>query len=502
MINYKKHTALTIATLSLLWGCASIQQGPVQPADLDYSKERELRDTFWKQTVIPVPDSFKKQPNTQIVEKDEQLYSFVANDLTVEEAAKLFGRMNNLNIVVEEGVKGTVNVDLKDLPFTDIMESILSSHGYYWERRGNIVYVRSWETRTFTVDYVRLVRKGEGSSQAKVSSSSQQGGSGEDNTAGSVYIENKDEVDFWGELETALNTMTTDKGRVITNRLAGTVQVSDVHKHVKDIATYIDHVNGSIHRQVDIEVKIVEVTLNEDNSLGVDWSRLVVDGDGNFIGGSINNIITTPAGGIPALAPTLDFNFSDINNGLNEITAILQALNEQGDVQIISQPHIRSLNNQSALIKVGTDRTFFRREQSTDSTSAGFQTTFTDVPEVVTEGIVLSITPQISSNGWITMDVSPVVTRVSSISEAFDENGNLSSSAPNLDISQVSTLVSAKNGETVVIGGLIQNQQIETVRKVPGLGHLPILGKLFSANYTSDVRTELIMLMTPRLINP
>ena len=499
MINKRTHISVYFLASLLVLACAPIKEKPVDPEDLDYSADRKIRDSFWEQTTIAVPEALQDQISDPILEEDPQLFSFVANDLSVGEAARLFGRMNNLNIVVEDGVTGNVNVDLKDLPFTDIMESILSSHGYYWERRGNIVYVRSWETRTFTIDYVRLVRKGEGSSQAKVSSSTQQGGS-EDNTAGSVFIENKDEVDFWSELESALNTMKTEEGRVITNRLAGTVQVSDVHKHVKDMANYIEHVNNSIHRQVDIEVKIVEVVLNEDNSLGIDWSRLVVDGDGEFIGGNINNIITSPAGGIDALPPSLDLDFSSIDNGLNEISAVLQALQEQGDVQIISQPHIRSLNNQSSLIKVGTDRTFFRREQSTDSTSAGFQTTFTDVPEIVTEGIVLSITPQISANGYITMDVSPVVTRVSSISEAFDINGVLSSTAPNLDISQISTLVRARSGETVVIGGLIQNQQIETVRRVPGLGHLPILGKLFTAYNTSDVKTELIMLMTPRLI--
>ncbi|MFK8015207.1 MAG: type II secretion system protein GspD, partial [Gammaproteobacteria bacterium] len=268
----------------------------------------------------------------------------------------------------------------------------------------------------------------------------------------------------------------------------------------QEVASFIEQLNEAIYRQVDIEVKIVEVELNDDASLGVDWSRFVQNGDGEFIDGSFSTLVLNPAGGLTALPAAATLSYSNIENGLNQISAVLTALKEQGEVRIVSQPHIRTLNNQSALIKVGTDRTFFRKEQLTDATNAGSQTFTTDVPQVVTEGIVLSITPQISGNGWITMDVSPVVTRVSSVSEVVDDNGNVQSTAPNLDISQASSLVRARDGHTIVIGGLIQNQQIETRRGVPGLSGMPFLGKLFSSNYTAESRKELIMLLTPRLI--
>jgi MSHA type pilus biogenesis protein MshL len=253
---------------------------------------------------------------------------------------------------------------------------------------------------------------------------------------------------------------------------------------------------------VDIEVKIVEVELSDDASLGVDWSRFVQQGDGEFIDGNFSTLVLNPAGGLRALSPSATVGYRNIDDGLNQISAVLTALKEQGEVRIVSQPHIRTLNNQSALIKVGTDRTFFRKEQITDATNAGSQTFSTDVPQVVTEGIVLSITPQISGSGWITMDVSPVVTRVSSVSEVLDDNGNVQSTAPNLDISQASSLVRARDGDTIVIGGLIQNQQTETRRSVPGIGRVPFVGRLFGSNYTTEARKELIMLLTPRLIGP
>ena len=179
---------------------------------------------------------------------------------------------------------------------------------------------------------------------------------------------------------------------------------------------------------------------------------------------------------------------------------MIQALQAQGEVRAVSQPKIRTLNNQSAMIKVGTDRTFFRREVSVDTSAAGSITLAEDVAQIVTEGIVLAITPQISTEGWIMMDVSPVITRVSGVSEVKDENGNVRSSAPNLDIRQASSLVRAQNGETIVIGGLIQEQETETERSVPVLGKLPVIGNLFRGTYKSKTKKELLMFITPRLV--
>ena len=216
---------------------------------------------------------------------------------------------------------------------------------------------------------------------------------------------------------------------------------------------------------------------------------------------NINNTVNSPAGGFDALAPVVNLVFSDIGaDGSNRLTAVITALEEQGDVQVVSQPRIRTLNNQSALIKVGTDRTFFRREQLTDSTSAGSQVFSTDVPQVVTEGVVLAITPQISMDGWITMDISPVVTRVSSVSEVTDDSGNVVSSAPNLDVSQSSSLVRTRSGNTIVIGGLIQDLASDTDRGILGLSGVPGIGGLFKGQYKASERRELVMFVTPYLI--
>ncbi len=498
-MKHYRYLSTLLSCLLLLQACANTAaRKELESNSVAKEQQSKLPPAIPLQSRVAWPDTQNTIPQAA----GEKLYKFAAKDLPLKQALKLFAQAYNLNLVVDDEVKGIISINFRDLAFGQAMSALLDSHGYYWQRDGNLVYVRSIETRVFTVDYIRLIRSGSGNSQAKVSSgSSDESGGDEDNTAGEIKIEQEDKVDFWDELEKQLAVLKSEQGRLVLNRLAGTIQITDQHRRVKEIGQFIDHLNRAIYRQVDIEVKILEVTLNDDFSLGIDWSRLVSPGqEGRNRDFNINNIIGQPVGGITALPSTLQLNSSEIENGANKLSSVVSALSEQGEIKIVSQPRIRTLNNQSALIKVGTDRTFFRKEQLTDSTTAGSQILSTDVPQVVTEGIVLAITPQISIDGWITMDISPVVTRVASVSEVIDDNGVVQSSAPNLDISQTSSLVRARSGETIIIGGLIQSQTIESERGVPLLKEIPGLGYFFRGKYKSDVQRELVMFVTPRLI--
>ncbi len=495
-----------VLILVLLGGCAGAAPETAPVEDTSTAAAVQLGEAGF-----PVSDRIAWPALLPLVpaEASEPLFTFAADDLPLRRALELFGEAYDLNMVIDEEVSGTVNVDFSNLPFAHAMAALLDSRGYFFTREENLIHVKSTETRTFTIDYIRLVRSGSGSSRAQVNSgvdgggsSGSAGGSGSDNTAGAMTIEQVDKVDFWEEIEAQLEAIVSETGRLVVNRLAGMVQITDQHRRVNEVARFVDQVNRSIYRQVDIEVKIVQVVLREDQALGIDWSRLVSETNaGSNWDFNINNTVTSPAGGFAPLSNVVNLVFSDVDaDGTNNLTAVITALEEQGDVEVVSQPRIRTLNNQSALIKVGTDRTFFRREQLTDSTSAGSQVFSTDVPQVVTEGVVLAITPQISMDGWITMDVSPVVTRVSSVSEVKDDTGNVVSSAPNLDVSQASSLVRTRSGNTIVIGGLIQDISSKTDRGIIGLAGVPGIGGLFKGQYDATERTELVMFVTPRLI--
>ncbi len=503
---------LVTVAMFLSTGCAQMQFAGVQEED-DFPRYHDA-DAWPPSALEPFQLSARErmafpQPQPIEIEADEEeLYSFVINNMAVKDGLRLFARAYDLNIVADEDVSGVLDVEFRDMSLERALSLMLASLDYYWEIKDGVIRVRSTETRQFTVDYLRLVRSGSGSSTATVSSSADGGGtgsgggSGEGEESGSVVIEQQDEIKFWSELEDQLQDLLSESGRLVVNRLSGTVQVTDQHAYVKSVAEYIDHINRAIHRQVDIEVRILEVVLDDNSSLGVNWARV---GDALDSGTNVefrsDGIVRSPAGGFAPLTPALDLSVFNLKNDGNiRIAAVVEALEEQGEVEIVSQPHVRTLNNQTSLIKVGTDRTFFRREQSTDSTSAGSITTATDVPQVVTEGVVLSITPQIGEHGWVMMDISPVVTRVSSVSTVESAEGLIQSSAPNLDVAQVSSIVRARSGDTVVLGGLIQTQSSETERGIPGLTNLGPVSRLFGGRYERVLRKELIMVLTPTIV--
>ena len=440
------------------------------------------------------------------------LYSFVAQNLPIQQALQIFREAYKLNIVVDADVVGVITAEFHDLPFDQAMEAMLDSLGLYWERDRSLIRVKARQTKTFVIDYIRLVRSGSGTSLAQISSGGSDGGiggnaggggGGGESESGTISIEQNDTVEFWSELEEQIEALVSDDGRLVINRMAGTVQVSDQYQRVRDIGEYISEINRAIHRQVDIDVRIVEVALDDDFSLGIDWSRITGPGaDGLGLDVTTNSIIGQPAGGFIAKIPSLSLNAFNVDGGTLKFSALIDALRQQGTVKVVSQPQIRALNNQSAMIKVGTDRTFFRRELSVDTTSAGSTTLAEDIPQVVTEGIVLALTPQIANNGLIMLDISPVITRVSSVSQVLEANGQVRSSAPNLDIRQASSLVRLGSGETVVIGGLIQDEKSDTQRSLPGIDKIPGLRNLFRGDYQFRGKKELVMFLTARLVEP
>ena len=211
-----------------------------------------------------------------------------------------------------------------------------------------------------------------------------------------------------------------------------------------------------------------------------------------------STIIRNPVGGVvpgsPAIIASL---MKQERNG--QINATLIALKEQGNVRAVSQPRLRSLNNQMAVIKVGTEQPFF-------SSSSGFVAgnggspggTFENTSfEMITVGTILSITPQISDDDLITLDVSPVITSLVGVESA---GGNSATTAPVLDIKQSSSLIRVRDGETIVIAGLIQDKTTKSVKGIPILGDIPLLKRVFRGQLDSKQQTELVIFLTPTIV--
>lgn len=526
-MTYSKLPKTLVLAALLVAGCASNQPEIMQvpSGNLDYEpappRNAEL-DVQSRMTQFATPAPVA----------ETRLYSFRSTGQPVRLALSQLATAYKLNIAVDQDVDGLVTVDLKNLPLEQTLEALLEPLGVAWQQRDGLLRVSRLETRTFNIDYLRLVRSGNGNSTSSVSlSGGSGGGSGGGGATGnsSSSIAQNDSIDFWNELEEQLEailernegdyggqerpmetTVQTDRqtnitttltqpireseGRLVIDRLSGTIQVTTTRARMKNVVEFINRIKAGINRQVYIQAKVIEVQLNDERSLGIDWNEL----DFGSLKLSTDLIIKNPAGGFGALPPTVGGTYIRSFSGeLESVDLALSALEEQGDVQVVSQPRIRTLNNQQAIVRVGTERTFFTTTTTITPVAGGTPIqTVTNTPSTINEGLVLSVTPQISESGEIAMDVTPVLTNITGTDTSPDGLSN----APILDIKQTSTLVRMYDGETIVVGGLIQQAVSNTKRSVPLLGSIPGLGKLFSSTYDRNVNRELVIFLTPRIV--
>ncbi len=495
--------SLTSLGIFSMWGCTTINQESDRPR-LPPSPTQSSVATALNGQIVPT--AFKN-PQAEFSLEDRMLlsstlpeppqastpslgplYSFRAQELPIIDALALFARSNHLNIVAGPEITGTVTVDFHHLPLERAMSALLEAHGYYWEHLQDLIQVKRFKTKTLNVDYIRLVRSGTGKNRAQLISGSGAGtGGSASQDTGQITVNQEDEIKFWEELEKQIKALMSAEGRLVVNRLSGTIQITDWYQRVDEIDHFLKSVHQALYRQVEIEVRIYEVALDDQFSLGIDWNRINFDGTSGAI--ALANIITAPFGGFMAKAATTTISFED-----GSFDGVLQALAEQGDIRVVSQPRVVTMNNQPALIKVATDQAFFT--STIAQGTAGSGNIVTEQARSVTVGLVLSVTPQISEDGWIMLDVTPILSRLRDIVTSPQKTAT----APVLDVKQSSGLIRLKDGEMVIIRGFIQEESSETERKVPLLGDIPMLGRLFKGTYTAKRKSELVIFISPKII--
>lgn len=489
--------SLTFIGLLTLWGCTTTDQEtemlPATLHTLPSSAPKAIQTTIKNPyPAFSVEDRMALSSAVNVTSSPTPhelgpLYSFRAQELPLVDALALFARSNQLNIVTGPEVIGSVTVDFHDLPLERAMSALLEAHGYYWEHHEDLIQVKQFKTHSLSVDYIRLIRGGTGQNRAQLNSGSSGTSDGGSQDNGQITVNQQDEIKFWEELEGQIRTLMSKDGRLVLNRLSGTIQVTDWYQRVDEISHFLKTVHQALYRQVQIEARIYEVNLNDNYSLGIDWSKINFYGTSGNIG--LANIITAPFGGFIAKAATTTISFAD-----GSFDGVLQALQEQGDLRVVSQPRVVTLNNQPALIKVATDEAFFTSTVSQGT--AGTGNIVTEQARSVTVGLVLSVTPQISDDGWIMLDVTPIISRLREIRESPQRTAT----APVLDVKQSSGLVRVKDGEMIIIGGLIQEESSDTQRKVPILGDIPLLGRLFTGTYTVKSKSELVIFISPKIV--
>jgi len=443
------------------------------------------------------------------------------------------------NMVVSPAVSGKISLTLKNVTVPEVMETVRSVYGYNYRRTptGFMVLSSGMQTRVFPVNYLNLVRRG--LSQTRVSSgqvsdtdnassnttngkntTSRQDKGQQQAVSGSI-VDTETLADFWKELKTSLTLMVgnSDGRRVVVQPQANLVLVRALPGELDDVAAYLAAVQGTVERQVVIEAKIVEVELSDGYQTGINWAALAKPGANNSVvlgqtgGGTIFNenksdladssgtlnpfafsaaqqVATSAFGGV----------FSAAVN-LNDFTAFIELLKSQGNVQVLSSPRISTVNNQKAVIKVGSDEFFVTDISSTTVTG----TTTTTTPDITLtpffSGIALDVTPQIDGDSNVVLHIHPTVSEVTDQNKEITVGGQTQKLPLAFStVRESDSIVRAHSGQVVVIGGLMKNSETKDDAGVPLLGDLPGVGRLFRHTKAASVKSELVILLRPRVI--
>ena len=413
------------------------------------------------------------------------------------------------NLVVHPGVEGSISLTLKNVTLIETLEATRDIYGFDFVHSGYGIQILPSlpQTRIFPVNYLnvkRFGRSGTRISSGQVTSVENDSNDNNDNssnetttsTLNSSEVETTNEADFWTGLQSTLQLMTANdnEARIVVDSHAGIVVVHALPSTLSVVERYLDQAQLSIQKQVLIEAKVVEVTLNDGFQSGINWNTLAVQQNADFVSGSLTSEPLTNPDFIEGI---FSLSFSE-----GDFTGALQLLKTQGEVNVLSSPRIATVNNQKAVIKVGTDE-FFVTEISNSTTSS--TTSTTDTPEIELtpffSGISLDVTPQIGEDDNIILHVHPTVTEVegrTTVIELSDDVFSLPLAFST--VRETDSIIRAQSGQVVVIGGLMQTRSVKTDAKVPLLGDIPGLGWLFRQTRQTEVQSELVILLQPKVV--
>lgn len=515
-------------TIASLMGCSMGHRDPVEVKEalnesINQANSRTLEE-------IPSSVEADLMPNLDSNVTSEQgtskRFRIQANAVDARSFFASLVKGTEYSVAIHPAVQGNITVNLSDVTLDEVLSVVQNMYGYDVVKSGKVIqiYPAGMRTVTIPVDYLQFKRSGRsltsivtgsvtsagtsnsgGSSDSSDSSDSDNGSnSGDSSTTstGGTRIETITESDFWPMLQQAVaNLIGSGKGQsVVVTPQAGVITVRAFPDDIREVREFLGVSQERMQRQVILEAKILEVTLNDGYQQGINWSNLSAS-----IGNSGSVVVNRPASALPPLDAigTLLGGQTNVTISDGNFNAVLSFMSTQGDLNVLSSPRITAANNQKSVIKVGTDEYFVTELSS----NAGNGENSNAVPEVELtpffSGISLDVTPQIDNKGNVFLHVHPAVIEVSEEVKKLNLGGefqNIQLPLAKSSIRESDSVIRAKDGDVVVIGGLMKQQNRELVSKVPFLGDVPALGHLFRNVNNVTEKTELVILLKPTVV--
>ncbi len=553
-MNTKLLRLMGLTSLVLLVGC-------VPPKRFETSSGH-IQQTATAQPAEALPSPVKAAPTLPPPRLSPPVptYTVVVNDVPVKDLLFSIARDTQYNIDLHPGIAGRVSLNAVNEPLPSILDRIARQANLRYELNGKTVSIMpdTPYVKTYSVNYVNVARNTTSSVGVAAQIASTGGGSigtGATASAGNsstTTVASQSNNDLWTVMADNIRTilagtravtqsnderaaqldaeksaraervsqaeavsragagaanlftaafanqpLNDGKNDVAINPVAGTVTVLGTAKQHELVQRYLDQVMQSSQRQVLIEATIVEVTLKDQYRAGIDWSRVAQ----NATGWTINTLGAGTDALANSLTPFIQATYT--NTGKNGFSAAIDLLESFGNTKVLSSPKLMALNNQTALLKVVNNLVYFTIKADTVSNANVATTTFTTTPQTVPVGVVMSVLPQINENGMVSLTVRPTISR--QVGEVQDPNPSLinarvSNSIPVIQVREMESLLQVRSGQTVVLGGLIQDDSNSARDGLPVLSRPEGIGAVFGQHERLNSQTELVIFLRPIVV--
>jgi len=451
------------------------------------------------------------------------------------------------SMVVHPSIREAISVNLKDVTVFEALDTIREMYGYEYKLQGPRILIQpiGLQSRVFQINYLMSQRQGRTevrvtSGAISDSAGASQGAAGTTATGGagghateSSKVTTTSENDFWKDIGAAVRAIVGAEGgrNVVMSPQSGVVVVRAYPAELRGVEEFLKAMQIVVERQVMLEAKIIEVQLSDSHQSGVNWAAFTQGPNSRFAGGVVSPSATlSPNGTLSAFtarnadgtvaadsllssnpaAPGVISAGSASPGSLfglafqtGSFAALISFLETQGDLQVLSSPRIATLNNQKAVLKVGTDE-FFVTNITTNTTTTGVTSTSSPTITVAPffSGVALDVTPQIDQNNQIILHIHPSVSSVIEKTKNIDLGtaGNFRLPLASSSISESDTIVRVGDSNIVAIGGLMKESSARDSGGVPGLSSMPWIGALFGSKRRSVLKSELVILLKPTVI--